>query len=91
MSNVLALHNPVAAAPIFEPLVASVLLENRHFRADVRERRADPTDWQLQAWQLAGLSLGVLFAVAVAYGGVYEGVTYRDGKIVDVLMGEELG
>jgi hypothetical protein len=27
---------------------------------------------------------------AVAFGGVYEGVTFRDGRIVDAVTGEEL-
>ena len=68
----LALTNPVATALVFGPLVGSVLLESRRFRGDSRRRRSDRTYWQLQAWQLAGLILGVLFARAVpqaAFGG----------------------
>ncbi len=65
MSDPLALHNPVAAALVFGPLVGSVLVEHRRFRGDARRRRADPTYWHLQAWQLAGLLLGVLAAKKV--------------------------
>ena len=68
----LALTNPVAIALVFGPLLGSVLLESRRFRGDSRRRHSDRTYWQLQAWQLAGLILGVLFARTVpqaAFGG----------------------
>ncbi len=65
MSDPLALDDSLAAVLVFGPLVGSVLVEHRRFRGDARERRADRTYWHLQAWQLAGLLLGVLFAKKV--------------------------
>lgn len=62
MSNPLALDNLGATALVFGPLVGSVLAENRRFGGDVRRRYDDRTYWQLQAWQLSGLALGVLAA-----------------------------
>lgn len=58
----LALDNPIATALVFGPLVGSVVLENRQFRGDARRRASDRTYWLLQAWQIAGLAFGVLFA-----------------------------
>jgi protein-S-isoprenylcysteine O-methyltransferase len=65
MSDPLALDNPVATVLVFGPLVGSVLAENRRFRGDSRRRFTDRTYWRLQAWQFAGLLLGVLAAKAV--------------------------
>ncbi len=65
MAAPLAFENPVAAALVFGPLVGSVLMENRRFRGDTRRRGRDRTYWRLQAWQLAGLVLGVLAAQRV--------------------------
>lgn len=65
MSDPLALDNPVAAVLVFGPLVGSVFVEHRRFQGDARRRRADPSYWRLQAWQLAGLLLGVLAAKKV--------------------------
>ncbi len=62
MSTSLALDNPIATVIVFGPLVGSIVVESRRFRGDVRSRMADRTYWQLQAWQIAGLVLGVLFA-----------------------------
>lgn len=70
MSDPLALDNPVATVLVFGPLVGSVLLENRRFRGDVRRRWVDRTYWQLQAWQTAGLVLGVLLAKDVPGGAL---------------------
>ena len=65
MSAPLALDNPIAIVLVFGPLVGSVLAENRRFRGDARRRMADPTYWRLQAWQVADLVLGVVFAKKV--------------------------
>jgi protein-S-isoprenylcysteine O-methyltransferase len=65
MSDPLALDDNVAALLVFGPLVGSVLVEHWRFRGDARGRRADSSYWHLQAWQLAGLLLGVLFAKKV--------------------------
>ena len=65
MSHPFALDNPIAMELVFGPLVGSVIVENRRFRGDVGRRWADRTYWQLQAWQLAGLLLGVLLAMEV--------------------------
>jgi protein-S-isoprenylcysteine O-methyltransferase Ste14 len=62
MSTPLALGNLLAAALVFGPLVATVVLEGRRFRGDSRRRYRDRTYWHLQAWQLGGLLLGVLSA-----------------------------
>jgi protein-S-isoprenylcysteine O-methyltransferase len=62
MAAPLALDNPVATVLVFGPLVGSVVLEHRRFHGDARRRRSDRTYWLLQAWQLAGLVLGVLLA-----------------------------
>ena len=58
----LALDNLAATALVFGPLVGSVLAESRRFSGDLRRRYTDRTYRELQAWQLAGLLLGVLFA-----------------------------
>ena len=39
-----------------------MLVEHRRFRGDVQLRWSDPTYWQLHAWQIAGLLLGILLA-----------------------------
>jgi protein-S-isoprenylcysteine O-methyltransferase Ste14 len=62
MSDPLALSNFVATLLVFGAPVVSVLIENRRFRGDARTRWSDPTYWQLEAWQIAGLVLGVLLA-----------------------------
>lgn len=62
MSVPLALDNSLATVMVFGPLFGSVVVENRRFRGDVGRRWTDRTYWQLQAWQIAGLLLGVLFA-----------------------------
>ena len=64
MTTPLALDNPVATALVFGPLVGSVLAESRRFRGDSLRRFTDRTYRRLQAWQLAGLLLGVLVAKA---------------------------
>ena len=65
MTRPLALDNLLATVLVFGPLVGSVVVENRRFRGDVRRRYSDRTYWELQAWQLAGLLLGVLLAARV--------------------------
>ena len=60
MSDPLALDNFVATLLVFGAPVGSMLVENRRFRGDIRRRWSDPTYWQLEAWQIAGLVLGVL-------------------------------
>jgi protein-S-isoprenylcysteine O-methyltransferase Ste14 len=65
MPDPLALDNPVAAALVFGPLVGSVFVEHRRFPGDARRRRDDLSYWRLQAWQLAGLLLGVFAAKKV--------------------------
>ena len=72
MSTSLALTDPIATVLVFGPLVGSVFVENRRFRGDGRRRVADRTYWLLQAWQLAGLVLGVLLA-RVAPGAALPG------------------
>ena len=62
MTASLALDSPLAAVLVFGPLAGSVVIENRRFRGDARLRAGDRTYWQLQAWQIAGLVLGVLAA-----------------------------
>ncbi len=62
MSDPLALSNFIATLLVFGAPVVSVLIEHRRFRGDARHRWSDPTYWQLEAWQIAGLVLGVLFA-----------------------------
>ncbi len=47
---------------MFGPLVGSVLVEHRRFSGDRGDRLGDSTYRRLQAWQLAGLVLGVLAA-----------------------------
>ncbi len=72
MGAPLALGNHVASLLVFGPIVGSALGESRHFRGDSRRRRADPTYWRLQAWQLAGLLLGVLAARSVGAAALPE-------------------
>ncbi len=62
MSDSLALDNIAATLLVFGAPVGSVVVENRRFRGDTKRRWSDPTYWQLQAWQIAGLILGVLLA-----------------------------
>ena len=62
MSDPLALDNFAATVLVFGAPVASMLIEHRRFRGDVRRRWSDPTYWQLQVWQIAGLLLGILLA-----------------------------
>ena len=62
MPTPLALDNWLATLLVFGPLVGSVLVENSRFRGDARRRARDRTYWPLQAWQIAGLVLGVLAA-----------------------------
>jgi protein-S-isoprenylcysteine O-methyltransferase len=52
----------VATVLVFGPTVVSMALENLRFRGDRGRRHADPTYWQLEASQVAGLALGVLAA-----------------------------
>jgi protein-S-isoprenylcysteine O-methyltransferase Ste14 len=65
MAAPLALDNWVAAALVFGPPVALVVLEHRRFRGDRRRRAADSTSRRLEAWQYAGLVLGVAGAKTV--------------------------
>jgi len=62
MSDPLALDNFAATLLVFGAPVGSMLIEHRRFRGDIRRRWSDPTYWQLQAWQLAGLLLGIFLA-----------------------------
>ena len=62
MSDPLALDNFAATLLVFGAPVGSMLVEHRRFRGDTRRRWSDPTYWQLQAWQLAGLLLGIFLA-----------------------------
>ena len=62
MSDPLALDNFAATLLVFGAPVGSMLVEHRRFRGDIRRRWSDPTYWQLQAWQLAGLLLGIFLA-----------------------------
>jgi protein-S-isoprenylcysteine O-methyltransferase Ste14 len=70
LAEPLALDNWVATALVFGPPVVSVVVENRRFHGDVSRRAADRTYWELQAWQLAGLVLGVLLAGSVTSAGL---------------------
>ena len=65
MSDPLALHNFVATLLVFGAPVGSLVVENRRFRGDRKRRWSDPTYWQLEVWQIAGLVLGVLLAKRV--------------------------
>ena len=65
MASPLALDNWIAATLVFGPPVALLLLEYRRFRGDRGRRAADRTVWRLEAWQLAGLVLGVASAKAL--------------------------
>ena len=62
MSDPLALDNFAATLLVFGAPVGSMLVEHRRFRGDICRRWSDPTYWQLQAWQLAGLLLGIFLA-----------------------------
>jgi protein-S-isoprenylcysteine O-methyltransferase Ste14 len=61
----LALDNWVATTLVFAPPVALLLLEQRRFRGDRRRRAADRTSRRLEAWQIAGLALGIASAKAL--------------------------
>ena len=65
MSDPLALSNFVATLLVFGAPAVSVLIENRRFRGDRKRRWSDPTYWQLEVSQIAGLVLGVLLAKQV--------------------------
>lgn len=65
MAAPLALNNWVATTLVFGPPVVLVLLEHRRFRGDRRRRAADRTYRRLEAWQIAGLVLGVVSAKAL--------------------------
>jgi protein-S-isoprenylcysteine O-methyltransferase Ste14 len=65
MSDPLALDNFAATLLVFGVPVGSMLVEHRRFRGDVRRRWSDPTYWQLQAWQIAGLLVAILLAKEV--------------------------
>ena len=65
MSDPLALHNFVATLLVFGAPVGSLVVENQRFRGDTKRRWSDPTYWQLEVWQIAGLILGVLLAKQV--------------------------
>ncbi len=62
MSDPLALENFAATLLVFGAPVGSMLVEHRRFRGDAGRRWSDPTYWQLQVWQIAGLLLGILLA-----------------------------
>jgi len=85
MSNPLALDNLGATALVFDPLVGSVLAENRRFGGDFRRCYTDRAYWRLQAWQLAGLGSAVLFAQEVP------DATSRDPSAILMLAGVGLG
>ena len=70
MSAPFVFESPIAAVLVFGPLVGSVLLENRRFHGDVWRRGRDRTYRRLQAWQIAGLVLGVLAAKNVSHGAL---------------------
>ena len=57
-----ALENFAATLLVFGAPVGSMLVEHRRFRGDAGRRWSDPTYWQLQVWQIAGLLLGILLA-----------------------------
>jgi protein-S-isoprenylcysteine O-methyltransferase len=65
MAAPIALDNWVAATLVFGPPVALLLHEHRRFRGDRRRRAADRTAWRLEAWQIAGLVVGVSSALAL--------------------------
>ncbi len=65
MAAALALDNWVATTLVFAPPVALLLLEQRRFRGDRRRRAADRTSRRLEAWQIAGLALGIASAKAL--------------------------
>jgi protein-S-isoprenylcysteine O-methyltransferase len=65
MAAALALDNWVAMTLVFGPPVALVLFEHRRFSGDRRRRAADRTVRRLEAWQIAGLVLGVASAKAL--------------------------
>ena len=70
MSNPLALDNPVALVLTFGPLAGSVISRTADFRVMASGDGQIPTYRQLQAWQLAGLLLGVLFAIKTPGSGL---------------------
>ncbi len=61
----LALDNWVATTLVFAPPSHYLLLEQRRFRGDRRRRAADRTSRRLEAWQIAGLVLGIVSAKAL--------------------------
>lgn len=65
MSDPLALDDFAATLLVFGAPVGSVVVENRRFRGDTRDRWSDPTYWRLQAWQITGLILGMVLAKQV--------------------------
>jgi protein-S-isoprenylcysteine O-methyltransferase Ste14 len=62
MVATLVFENLFATALVFGPLVGSVVAEDLRFRGDGVRRGRDATYWRLQAWQIAGLLLGVIAA-----------------------------
>ena len=72
MSDPLALDNFAATLLVFGAPVGSMLVEHRRFRGDIRRRWSDPTYWQLQVWQIAGLLLGI-FLAKEAHGAALPG------------------
>ena len=72
MARPLALDDGLAALLVVGPLAICAVLEHRRFRGDRSRRLADPTYRRLEAWQLAGLFLGLAAAwglPASALGG----------------------
>ena len=70
MSDPLALSNPFAELLVFGPIVGSAVVEHRWFHGDARRRWADRTYRELQAWQIAGVGLGLLFAKEAAFAAL---------------------
>ena len=60
MAAPLVFDDLAATVLVFGPLVGSVFVEHRRFRGDREARLGDRSYRRLQAWQLAGLVLGVL-------------------------------
>ena len=70
MSDPLALSNPFAELLVFGPIVRSAVVEHRWFHGDARQRWADRTYRELQAWRIAGVGLGLLFAKEAAFAAL---------------------
>ena len=70
MASPLALDDGLAALLVVGPLAVCAVLEHRRFRGDRPRRLADPTYRRLQAWQHAGLFLGIAAARGLPAGSL---------------------